>query len=118
MENPEVWKVKIMDEKNVVAVKCTAQPCSVEAGGIAGTWDILFEQALVVSLSNKLRFLANFHYTVKLGSTNGDDTSVNSRPAYEMGAETFKNLKNTDDDKFKSNCQKTMVGFIQDSNEK
>jgi len=112
-----MWKVKIVDDKNVVAVKCTAQPCQVEGGGssIAGTWDILFDQAIIVNLSNKLRFLANFYYTVKM-STNNDTPS--DRPAYEMSPEIFKNLKTTDDEKFNSNCLKTMVGFIQDTNEK
>ena len=109
-----------MDDKNVIAVKCTAQPCLVEGdkNPIVGTWDILYDQAIIVNLSNKLRFLANFYYTVKLQTTNDKDALVNIRPAYEMAYDVFKNLKTTDDEKFNSNCLKTMVGFIQDANEK
>jgi hypothetical protein len=37
----------------------------VEANGVAGTWDILFDQSLVVSLDNGYRYTADLRYNLK-----------------------------------------------------
>ena len=52
-----------------------------------------------------MRFLANFKYSVK--------AQISQDPTRD-GAEEFISLKTGDYNKFNSQCDKTMVGFVQD----
>jgi hypothetical protein len=51
--NETLIKVKVVDESKV------------EANGVSGTWDILFDQSLVVSLDNGYRYTADLRYNLK-----------------------------------------------------
>ena len=66
---------------------------------ITGTWSTIYDQAFEVTLTDGTRFLANFKYSLK--------TYKNSTMAQ------FQQLKTGDYDKFNSECDKTMVGFVQ-----
>ena len=66
---------------------------------MAGTWDILFDQSLVVSLNNGYRYTADLRYNLK------PDVS----PQHENLA--FMNEKQKQ--LFDMNCGETMVGFVQ-----
>ena len=72
---------------------------------IAGTWSTIYDQAFKVELENGMRFLANFKYSVK--------PQISQDPTND-GAEEFISLKTGDYNKFNSQCDKTMVGFVQD----
>ena len=76
-----------------------------EAATIPGTWSVVYDQSFKVELDNGLRFLSNFKYTVK--------PTISKDPTQD-GAEEFVSLKTGDYNKFDSNCDKTMVGFVQD----
>ena len=71
---------------------------------ISGTWSTIYDQAFRIELSNGLRFLANFKYSVK------DDIS---KDPTKDGADEFAFLKAGDYNKFDTHCDKTMIGFVQ-----
>ena len=56
-------KIKIVDERNVVAAQCPGnEDCVFEREDvwpIRGTWDILYRESLLVELENQMRFVAN-----------------------------------------------------------
>ena len=56
-----------------------------------------------IELENGLRFLANFRYSIK--------ENVSKDPLTEDDAK-FADLKTGDYDKFNSECDQTMVGFV------
>ena len=70
---------------------------------MTGTWSTIYDQAFKIELENGLRFLANFKYTVKPNITANPLTS-----SFTMMAD----LKTGDYNKFNSECDKTMVGFV------
>lgn len=81
--------------------KCQAS----EGGQISGTWVSFYDQAFKVDLENGQRFVANYRYSLK--------EYVLSDPL-KSGAKAIKNVETDDYDKFYSQCDRTMVGFIQD----
>lgn len=54
IENAQKWTVKITDAKSVQA--------SGPSASYTGEWDIIYDQSLVVVLSNGQRFVTNFQY--------------------------------------------------------
>ena len=64
IEKAQIYKVKILDESNVSASRCSSDGNCEKPE--SGTWNILFDQALLIELKN-LRFIANFQYTIKKG---------------------------------------------------
>lgn len=89
-----------------MAVQCSeASSCDVNDGNIGGSWDILFRESLVVELDNQMRFVANLKYTAR---QNGQDAPT---PAYMQSSE-YKDWRNGDYDRFDSQCDQTMAGFV------
>jgi hypothetical protein len=76
--------------------------CSEEV--IKGTWSTIYDQAFTVELGNGIRFVANYKYSVK--------PEISEDPTKD-GAAMFSSLKTGDYNKFNSECDKTMVGFVQ-----
>ena len=62
-------KIKVLDEKNVVAAQCPGNSDCIfereDVWAIKGTWDLLYREALLVELENGLRFVATMQYKVK-----------------------------------------------------
>lgn len=84
----QIWLVKVLDDKQVDAVKCPRGGlCSYErenAFSVKGTWDLLYKQSLLVELENGLRFVANFAYKVRPMEANPTfmQEEVTDKPAY------------------------------------
>jgi hypothetical protein len=92
-----------MDKYQVEAVFCkNGSKC--EDSHIAGTWSTVYDQSFKIELDNGLRFLANFKYSIK------KETSANP---VKDGADKFESVKTGDYGKFDSQCDKTMIGFVQ-----
>ena len=97
-----------MDQNNVQAVKCprVGHDCNFDresAWATKGTWDIVFNQALVVTLENGQRFVTNFMYTLKPGgdeSYKGQSWEITNAPAYEQDPFNFREIKDTDVSRF------------------
>ena len=116
LHNQSFYKVKIIDDKNVLAYRCPGhnKNCNFdEAQAEKGTWDILYQQALVVQLDSGLRFISNFKYNIQSG-VNG----VKEGPAYEQPYNLFERIRDHDFDRFNQHCDKTMIGFVQQANDK
>lgn len=73
---------------------------------IKGTWDIAYQQALVVSLENNLRFVANFMYTIM-------PEDGQTEPPYKQEFSKFERIRDHDFDRFYQHCDRTMIGFVQ-----
>ena len=92
-----VWNMNLKDDLTVEAQQ--------EGGAsINGTWMPFYDQALKVELDNGQRFITNYRYALK--------EYVSSDPL-EQGAKNIKDVEVDDYDKFYSQCDRTMVGFIQ-----
>ena len=66
-------------------------------------WMSFYDQAFKVEMEDGTRLLTNFRYSVK--------ESVASDPL-ESGAKSLSQLDTDDYDKFYSQCDRTMVGFV------
>lgn len=71
---------------------------------VPGTWSNIYDQAFKIELDNGMRFLSNFKYTLK--------PEISQDPTKD-GASEFTNLKTGDYNKFDTECDKTMIGFVQ-----
>lgn len=92
-----------MDKFQVEAILCKGgKDC--EPNHLTGTWSTIYDQSFKVELENGLRFLANFKYTIK--------PDISALPQKE-GSDKFESVKTGDYGKFDSQCDKTMVGFVQ-----
>jgi hypothetical protein len=92
-----------MDKYQVEAVFCKdAEKC--EDSHISGTWSTVYDQSFKVELDNGLRFLANFKYSIK--------KEISVLPVVD-GEKKFEDVKTGDYGKFDSQCDKTMIGFVQ-----
>jgi hypothetical protein len=102
-QKDDVWKIKLMDKFQAEAVFCKdGGPCSDQH--FTGTWSTIYDQSFKIELENGLRFLANFKYTVK--------PEISKEPEGDK-FKNFAQLKTGDYGKFDSQCDKTMVGFVQ-----
>lgn len=102
-DSEDVWKIKLMDKNQVEAILCVdGVTCQTEH--LTGTWSTIYDQSMKIELENGYRFLANFKYTIK------DDISKNP---LKDGSDRFETVKTGDYGKFDSQCDKTMVGFMQ-----
>jgi len=75
---------------------------------IPGKWTSIYDQAFNVELDNGLRFLANFRYNLKPELAKDPYSTAN-----EKGIGRFSQIQSGDYEKFDSECDRTMVGFIQ-----
>lgn len=92
-----------MDKFQVEAILCKdGINCAQEH--LTGTWSTIYDQSFKIELENGIRFLANFKYTIK--------PEISSLPQTE-GSDKFESTKTGDYGKFDSQCDKTMVGFVQ-----
>lgn len=92
-----------MDKFQVEGILCKdGVNCAQEH--LTGTWSTIYDQAFKIELDNGLRFLANFKYTIK--------SDISAFPQTD-GADKFEQVKTGDYGKFDSQCDKTMVGFVQ-----
>ena len=71
---------------------------------VSGNWSNIYDQSFKVELDNGLRFISNFKYSVK--------PQISEDPTKD-GANEFISLKTGDYNKFDTQCDKTMVGFVQ-----
>jgi hypothetical protein len=69
-----------------------------------GTWTPISDQAMEISLPNGQRFVTNLKYTIK--------KSISTNPVAD-GVKKFTSYSAANYDKFDSQCDKTMVGFVQ-----
>jgi hypothetical protein len=67
---------------------------------VTGTWSTIYDQAYQIQLDNGLRFLANFRYSLKDYDPNAQFAQLST-------------LKTGDYGKFNSECDKSMIGFVQ-----
>jgi hypothetical protein len=88
-----------MDKFQVEASFCKGGT-ECEQQHVTGTWSTIYDQAYQIQLENGLRFLANFRYSLK-------DYTLNVQFA-QMAS-----LKTGDYGKFNSECDKSMIGFVQ-----
>lgn len=92
-----------MDKFQVEAILCKdGVSCAPEH--LTGTWSPVYDQSFTVELENGLRFLANFKYNIK--------GSISHNPQRDGGGK-FADVKTGDYGKFDSQCDQTMVGFVQ-----
>lgn len=99
----DLWKVKLMDKFQVEANFCKGGT-ECEPQHVTGTWSTIYDQAFQIQLDNGLRFLANFRYSLK-------DYTPATATAAEFAA--MASLKTGDYGKFNSECDKSMIGFVQ-----
>ena len=64
-----------------------------------------YDQAFKVELNNGLRFITNYRYSVK--------EYVSSDPLKDKALAQNTELDTDDYDKFNSQCDRTMIGFVQ-----
>lgn len=92
-----------MDKFQVEAILCKdGVKCAQEH--MTGTWSTIYDQSFKIELENGMRFLANFKYTIK--------PEISALPQQD-GFNQFDSVKTGDYGKFDSQCDKTMVGFVQ-----
>lgn len=102
-QKEDIWKVKLMDKYQALATFCQAgKECETKAE--TGVWSPIYDQAFKLELNNGLRFVTNYKYCLK--------PQVSTDPTKD-GAKNFNMLKTGDYDKFDSECDKSMVGFVQ-----
>ena len=102
-EKEDVWKVKLMDKFQAQGVFCKGGTnCQKEH--VNGKWSTIYDQSFAVELDNGLRFLANLRYSVK--------PDISPNPTADNFSKFFE-LKTGDYNKFDSQCDKTMIGFVQ-----
>lgn len=102
-QKEDVWRVKLMDKFQVEAVLCKdGVTCATEHVG--GTWSTIYDQSFKIELDNGIRFVSNFKYSV--------DPHISALPQKDS-LEKFEDIKTGDYNKFDSQCDKTMVGFVQ-----
>ena len=102
----DVWKIKILDDDRVSAVK-------VGGSEVFGEWDILYDQTLVIQLSSGLRFVANFMYKIYPKLEDG----LVGGPVYDQELSRIGGITTHGRDRFSMNCNQTMTGFIQIRND-
>jgi hypothetical protein len=93
-----------MDNFQAEAQFCTGGGDDCDPKQIPGTWSTIYDQAFKIELENGQRFLANFKYSVK--------PEISREPTVD-GESEFISLSTGDYNKFDSQCDKTMVGFVQ-----
>lgn len=94
-----------MDKFQVEAILCkNGEEGTCAKDHLQGTWSTIYDQSFKIELENGLRFLANFKYSVK--------PDISQHP-YTEGADKFEQLKTGDYGKFDSQCDQTMIGFVQ-----
>ena len=98
-------QVTLKDDQTVDAMVCEKGKC--DGAPIGGTWFAFYDQAFKVDLDTGLRFIANYKYAVKEYVTE-NALAQGEKPIKKAGLET------DDYDKFYSQCDQTMVGFVQD----
>ena len=70
---------------------------------IAGRWQTIYDQTLIVELENDLRFIGTFRYQIKKNVT---------REAKKL-AKAFSDVDDFMKAQFNSVCNQTMAGFVQ-----
>ena len=86
IQNAQKVKVTIVSSTRVEAVDD-------KGVRVSGTWDDLFDQSMLVTLDNGVRYVANYRHNIK---------DINQ--AHSVRAE--------DKSKFNMKCDQTMVGFV------
>lgn len=82
---------------------------------MSGFWQDYYDQAFHVELDNGLRFIANFRYELRDKFLLGKQLSLLNITYLN---EVIPNTEEETKAKFNSKCDETMVGFMQDKNEK
>ena len=108
------YKVKIVDESNVLAGECASSAdCAFNS---KGTWDILYQESLLVQLENGMRFIANMQYRIRPDQLASPSSSPSASSAaqqpYTLPFSRFATIRAHDYDRFDEHCDSTMVGFV------
>jgi hypothetical protein len=106
-QSEHFYNINLTQNYQAEAVKCKGEK-DCDKTIIKGKWTSIYDQALDIELENGLRFIANLRYNVK--------PEVSEDPvkqALTQGVGSFGKIESGDYDKFNSQCNKTMVGFIQ-----
>jgi len=97
----------LMDDYKVEAIKCegTAGNC-IAKKQMYGRWSPVYAQALMVELSDGIRFVANFKYTVK--------DEISKDLLHDPNLAKLNQYSTESEEAFDSRCDQTMIGFVQD----
>jgi hypothetical protein len=72
-------KIKILDDSRVEAIDYG------KGSRFYGSWNVLYDQALLVTLDNGVRYIANFRHNIKDKRHAGQITNVwKSKPLFDM----------------------------------
>lgn len=71
--------------------------------GVKGNWMPFYDQAFKVELDNGMRFITNYRYSLK---------DYITKDPLESGTKLIQDLQTDDYNKFNSECDKTMIGFV------
>lgn len=101
----DTYKVSLMDNYKVEAVKCSPE-CSSDV--ISGKWSPIYTQLMTIELDNGMRFITNFRYNLK--------DEISPDPTKD-DIEKFKSLivkaGHASFPFFDFKCDETMIGYIQ-----
>ena len=101
-EKANIWQVQLNDDLTASAQLCESKD-KCEGQKVNGYWNSFYDQAFKVELENGKRFLANWRYSLK--------EYVQAAPM-KNGAKSISDVQIDDYDKFYSECDRSMIGFI------
>lgn len=104
----DLYRINLIEGYKAEAVVCKGGDkanCSQQV--IKGKWTAIYDQALNIELENGMRFVANLRYNIKKSITDDPFTE-----AQQKGTDQWAQIETGDYDKFDSQCDSTMVGFI------
>lgn len=105
-KNQHHYNINLIKDFKLEAIKCKSDTeCDKQI--IGGKWTSIYDQSIHVELDNGIRFLANLRYNIK--------PSVSKDPlmqAGKFGLDSFGKIESGDYDKFDSQCDQTMIGFV------
>ena len=74
---------------------------------VGGHWSPYYDQSMIVSLENGLKFIANFRYNIK-----PEVTKDPMRPTLKEIESRFNEDMDKDNTSFNTDCTQTMPGFV------
>jgi hypothetical protein len=100
----DVWSVLVRSDFSAEGRLCKkGNMTQCDRAGVAGHWQTIYDQTLIVELDNDLRFIGTFRYQLKTNVTK--DAKKLSKALTEV--DDFMKAQ------FNSVCNQTMAGFVQ-----
>ena len=107
-QQEDIWQILVHSDFTAEGRFCkdgNLKKCDKEL--VKGKWQAYYDQALLVELSNNLRFIANFRYDIKKNVT-ADPLKANFKKLLKLIQDDVEASKV----QFNSVCNQTMVGFV------